>query len=120
MTQPSGRHKSASPVLDSARFFDRLARLAQATPEPAPVAPVATEAPRRLGQLCECVAERLGAHAELTAPLLAEAREHILRLFPAAEPCQLSEKEQDALQARLTALFDELEDILFALSLREQ
>lgn len=120
MTQPGGRPKSASLVLDSARFFDRLERLAKAPPEAAPEAPRTEEAPILLGRLRECVAERLGAHRELTEPLLATAEEHILSLFPAAGPCQLSEKEQDAVQARLTALFDELEDILFALSLREQ
>lgn len=121
MTQPSGRHKSASLVLDSARLFERLERLAQAAPEvaPAPV-PAPSSAPLLLDRLRECVAERLGAHAELTGPLLAVAGEHIRVLFPADQNCQLSEKEQDELQARLTTLFDELEDILLALSLREQ
>ncbi|HRI48813.1 MAG TPA: hypothetical protein PLW65_01420 [Pseudomonadota bacterium] len=121
MTQPNGRPKSASLVLDSAQLFERLARLAQASPEAAPAAvPAPSPAPQLFERLSECVAERLGAHAELTGPLLAVAREHISRLFPADTTCQLSEKEQDELQARLTALFDELEDILFALSLREQ
>lgn len=118
MTQPSGRHKSASLVLDSAQLFERLARLAQPTAEAAPV-PAASPAPQLLDRLSECVAERLGAHVELTGPPLVVAREHIMRLFPAEKTCQLSEKEQDELQARLTALFDELEDLLFALSLRE-
>mgnify|MGYP000718168743 CR=1 FL=1 len=121
MTQPSGRQKSASLVLDSARLFERLERLAQSSPEVVPeVVPAAVPAPLLLERLRECVAERLGAYTELTGPLLAVAGEHISRLFPADKNCQLSEKEQDELQARLTALFDELEDILFALSLREQ
>jgi hypothetical protein len=120
MTQPSGRPKSASLVLDSARLFDRLDRLAKAPAAAAPETAPIEQAPILLGRLRECVAERLGAHLELTEPLLAKAQEHILSLFPAAGPCELSEKEQDAVQVRLTALFDELEDILFALSLREQ
>jgi hypothetical protein len=121
MTQPSGRHKGPSLVLDSARLFERLERLAQPTPEvaPAPV-PAVSPAPLLLERLRERVAERLGAHAELTGPLLTVAGEHIMRLFPADQNCQLSEKEQDELQARLTTLFDELEDLLLALSLREQ
>lgn len=95
------------------RFLERLDRLreqkceAEAAPIPALI---------QLAALRNQISERFGTRAVGLLPRLAQVEKLVLALFPADPVQELPEKDQVATGSALEAHFEELEDMLYALS----
>ncbi len=82
--------------------------------------PVAASTPALLAALREQVTERFGVRAAILAPRFQALQVLVTTLYPPDGPTALSHKDQGKLRAELEVLFEEMEDILFALTLDER
>lgn len=105
--------------LEPEALLDQLERLKRIN-WPAQRSDVAASRPLQLlDDLREQCHEHLGNQSESLQPRFAELQTLLAPLFPQPPPTQLSDKEQNEVRQQVESLCEELEDILYALSLRQ-
>lgn len=103
--------------LDPEAILERLERLEDLGLRSRIFGPAVSQQLKLLDDLWQQCQERLGDRADCLQPRVEELRSLIAPLFPQPPPTQLSDKEQAAIRDQVESLCEELEDILYALTL---